>query len=258
MLETSRFLGKCFLFFSLCGGGCTGGYAVAIENNGGFEIFCHNTRAVPVNLNTVVNHVSAIVATLQGGATPAVDATATYHGGASYYLHSVGAGLAPVIRFVSPPLAPLTLVEQAQVALRRAMMGIEVYPPFHDALAVAIPLGVAAVTPLGGALVRGGYATFLAAFCYHVSHAGPASLGALLPVAMPVIGGVRPHVCVSLKLLRRASKNLKEIHWLSLPVLPNAPGMLTIKWRIDAYFAFADASAPHSATLIYYTDNSAN
>lgn len=128
MLKISRFLGKCFLFFYLCGGGCTGSYAVAVENNGGFEIFCHNTPAVSVSLNAVVSRISDVVATLQVGVTPAVDATATYHGGASYYLHSVGVGFAPVLRFVSPPLVPLTLIEQAQVALRRGMMGIELSP----------------------------------------------------------------------------------------------------------------------------------
>ena len=171
MLETSRFLGKCLLFFYLCGGGCTSSYAVAVDNNGGFEIFCHDTRAVPVRLNTVVNHVAAIVAILQVGV--AVNATATYHGGVSYYLHSVGAGFAHVASFVSPPLAPLTLVEQAQVALERATMGIEVSPDFHNALAVAVPFGAGAMGPLADRLVSGGYATFLATFCYRVRNAGP-------------------------------------------------------------------------------------
>lgn len=114
--------------------------------------------------------------------------------------------------------------------------------------------------PLADRLISGGYATFLATFCYRIRNAGPSSLGAFLPMAMPVAGGGLPHICVSLKLLRRVSKNLKKIHWLSLPALPNAPGMLTIKRIIDNYFARGKANTPppNSATLIYYTDNSVN
>lgn len=268
MLAMNRFLTKCFVIFSLCLGVSAGSYTAAMNPNAGFEIFCHNTPVVPIAQNSIVVNAADILAAL--GGAPAVDATATYMGGAVYYLHLRQAA-APFAGPVPSPVIPLLqLDEQAHVALERNNMGIEVSPPFHAALAAAaaaVAGGAAAAVafaPLTASLIHGGYATFTSAFCYRARTPGPLFLGVRVPAAiatLPAAAGAVNAVCVSLKILRRESKNLKEIHWLSLPALPlppAPPAIPTIKSVIDNLFIGGAAAAPNSATLVYYTNNSAN
>lgn len=171
------------------------------------------------------------------------------------------------------PLNPLTIQQQARMAIKRFVIGIVNQHLIFDNFQLPQDIGNAAfnnvVTPYATrALNNGGYDTVAAQFLF-----------ALINGNFPngILGNIQnPHtgIGVVLHLNERVSKNIKEIHWNSLPVLPinqtflqavnDALGGLqfalfvynTIKGNINNIWVQLGVAVPNSATIIHFTSTS--
>ena len=173
-------------------------------------------------------------------------------------------------------LQALTLQQQATLAINRFCIGItnnNNVPAFQNLLGLLRAYRGLNVLNLQRALTAGGYNTSSARFLYKL----------LSPRGIPqqvsnLKGQTNQSVSVVLKLQRRPSKDLKEIHWSSLSFttinlalwhgILNRPGInrqairmpiyISIKRRIDRLFTIFNLPPPHSATFIVYDETSMN
>lgn len=233
------------------------GQLLLAYTSGGYELFCHDWLGVPGVNNHVLPQVNNIIPLTMVGPAPAIP----------FNNCAILSWMFPAVPVAPGPIAlpPLILANQAELALMRFVEGITnghhdlnnfAYPLaiLYAAFGIPIPAGLVPGMPAGylpRALASGGYNTTSARLLYR------------FPFVMPLgIAAGTDTVAVLLSLNRRASKDLKDIHWNStdFSVMLFTPfGVLvhdSMKRSLNLFFPLA--TPPNSATIVTFRETSVN